>query len=195
MARILCVMAHPDDETFWCGAALASHALNGDQGCVLILSDGCGSRAEGTHRWDAFQSACAHLGVVGRYARAFPDQQADTVSQLSINQHVEASVALMKPSRVYTHFVGDLNPDHRHVAEAVLVATRGICPVWLARPDELGRALWPFRPDHRRRVTVEPVRAQKLAAVRCYPTELRPSGVRSVAYFQAEQYEEFEVRT
>lgn len=130
---ILAVVAHPDDESFWCGATLAQHALNGDAVHVLALSDGTSSRFTrwSLRRWLAqlvrdnqFQSACAALGAKGRIVHAFPDQQSDTVPQLTINRIVEKVVKELRPSVVYTHYRYDLNLDHRRVWEAAQVAFR-----------------------------------------------------------------------
>lgn len=182
---ILAVVAHPDDESFWMGGALALEAQAG-QVDILVLSDGVGSRfstrgqeyyAAQRRRAEHFGQACDRLGVFAScrvLLDVFPDQQSDRVPQLDINRVVETAINQLDPVMVYTHFRGDLNPDHRHVAEAVLVATRGRCGVYEAEPEWPNRAMRPFKATVRRCIsTVLTVKQEACAAyvdeVRDYP--------------------------
>jgi LmbE family N-acetylglucosaminyl deacetylase len=54
----------------------------------------------------------------------FEDQALDTVPFKDIILQVEYYVGKFKPTIVYCPFIGDLNRDHRIVAEAVMVACR-----------------------------------------------------------------------
>lgn len=144
MSRILCVVAHPDDESFFAGGTLARHAVNGDAVKVVALADGVSSRQPSDGMADIerrahFAAACKHLGAKRELRNVFPDQQADTVPQIDINREVHLLVCGYQPDLVYTHHVGDLNLDHRRVAEAVLVATRQGPPVRCMTPE------WPAR--------------------------------------------------
>ena len=49
--RILAVVAHPDDESLWCGGTLAQHARVGDEVFVYALADGVGSVASVAGTW------------------------------------------------------------------------------------------------------------------------------------------------
>ncbi len=68
---ILAVTAHPDDETFLFGGALAMHARRGDRACLLCLTDGQAGRTGGLVESDALgptrreelRRACAKLGI------------------------------------------------------------------------------------------------------------------------------------
>lgn len=134
MSDVLAIVAHPDDETFFAGGALAMHALAGCLVTVVTMTDGVGSR----YRWweadlrlsarrerrKAYEVACEALGVKGERDCVFLDQQADTVAQLTINRRVAFHIARHHPSVIYSHAPGDLNVDHRAVSEAVLVETR-----------------------------------------------------------------------
>jgi LmbE family N-acetylglucosaminyl deacetylase len=203
--RVLAVVAHPDDESFFIGGTLVQHALNGDKVSVVALSDGEGSRFEEecvelskaiAKRGAEFQQACQHLRVNGGWSLTFPDQQADTVPQLAINRRVEALIAQFTPELVYTHHVGDLNLDHRRVAEAVLVATRAGALVRCMSPEWPARCVGPaFVPTFH--VGLSPLSIQlKLKACESYDGEVReyphPRSTRAVREQWFERFMEVE---
>lgn len=182
--NVLCIVAHPDDESLFAGMSLAQHAAKGDAVRVVSLGNGVGARGgtadalarELLERSQSFHAACAILGVAGEMNLnypAFPDQMADTVPQLDINRAVERSIAEHKPDVVYSHHVGDLNIDHRRVAEAVWVATRQGPKVLCMSPEFperwIGRK---FKPNVRSYST-DAMNA-KIKACLCYERELRP---------------------
>lgn len=202
--NVLCVVAHPDDESFFCGGTLAWHALEGDAVFVATLTDGVGSRfrhgrGEGEQdaahgRRQSYWRALKALGVKGSWGFAFPDQQADAVYQVAINDYVRCVIDELEqdPDIVYTHHVGDLNVDHRRVAEAVLVETRGMCKVRCMTPEWPERCVGPaFVPNMR--VEYGPVaKALKLTACQCYEAELRPyPHPRSIQAVREERAESF----
>lgn len=131
--NILAVFAHPDDETLGCGATLARCADAGARVVVVVFTDGIGARASSDPEgWSAaaarnrnFLAALKvlHLDSGGGFG-AFSDQQLDRESSLRLVRTVEGYVGYHKPDVIYTHHVGDLNADHRAVAQAVLTATR-----------------------------------------------------------------------
>jgi len=180
MNRILAVVAHPDDESFWCGGTLAKLSSEGALVSVLVMSDGCEARpdTDAMARWVAYCEAGEELGAALVSERScFPDQQADAVPQLVINRTVESALALYRPDVVYTHHVGDLNIDHRRVAEAVLVATRPGCSsvetVYHMRPEWPDRCVGPaWAPTHH--VGIAETLEAKVRACLCYTAELRP---------------------
>lgn len=125
---ILCVMAHPDDETLACGGTLARFAREGATVRVLTFTDGVSSRganaeAAATRRRE-YLAACAVLGAEPYETMTYPDQRLDVEPQLVLVQQVEAALCVVQPDTVITHWPHDLNPDHRAVAQAVLGATR-----------------------------------------------------------------------
>lgn len=193
---VLVVIAHPDDESFWCGGTIAVRTQAGERVHVVALADGCGSRpgTEVAQREAAFRDACGILGATCQNMIVFPDQLADTVSQLKINRNAEFAVRLHQPSIVYTHHVGDLNLDHRRVAEAVLVATRpgsGVQMVCHMRPEWPERCIGPaWKPTAFSRIGA--VVEQKRRACQCYTAELR-GAPHPRAVVQGEVYERFMV--
>jgi LmbE family N-acetylglucosaminyl deacetylase len=176
---ILVVVAHPDDESLFCGATIAKHVSQGELVHVVSMGTGVGSRGwpdQIEHervRVSAFQRALAILGATGGILNTFPDQQSDTVPQLVINKAVEDVMHEPTPKLVYTHHVGDLNTDHRRVAEAVLVATRMGPMVRCMSPEFPERCVGrKFKPTYQPFYGTEAWN-KKIAACLCYETEIR----------------------
>jgi LmbE family N-acetylglucosaminyl deacetylase len=180
--NVLAIVAHPDDESLWAGGTLALHVKRGDLVMAVALSDGVGSREGATpedseRRRQQFVSACQILGVHDDYAPLFHDQRADTMAQLTLNRAVEHIVGVFAPAIVYTHHAGDLNSDHRKVAEAVLVATRPGCSavreVFHMRPEWPDRCVGPAWVP-KAVIDITETLEQKILACLCYTDELRP---------------------
>lgn len=174
--RVLVVVAHPDDESLFMGARIVQMVREKMAVRVVALSDGVGSRRSGPRaqirRADHFYKACDVLGVDGALLSVFSDQQSDLVPLLHINTQVENEVEAWRPSLVYTHHVGDLNMDHRRVAESVLVATRGR-PVFSMAPEWPSRCVGPvWEPDIS--FDIGTAMETKVAACLCYEDEIRP---------------------
>lgn len=125
--KVLCIVAHPDDEVLGAGATLAKHALDGDEVHILILTDGESSRGalrERSDRSEMARQAAKALGVRPPIFLNLYDQRLDQLGLLYIVQEIEKVFAKIKPDTVYTHFIGDLNLDHSICARAVLTACR-----------------------------------------------------------------------
>jgi len=135
-SRTLVVAAHPDDEVLGCGATMARITSEGGIVQTIFLADGESSRFLTSEigsqkvnekilaRREAAISAATILGSIPPKFFDLPDNRLDTVPMLEIAKIIETEIALFKPSRVITHFSGDLNIDHQKVHEAVLVVTR-----------------------------------------------------------------------
>ena len=46
MKRILCIIAHPDDEALGPGGTLIKHTISGDEVNIFIFSDGEGAKKD-----------------------------------------------------------------------------------------------------------------------------------------------------
>jgi LmbE family N-acetylglucosaminyl deacetylase len=177
MASVLCVVAHPDDESFSMGGTIVWHTKRGDQVTVIALSDGESSRGVADsvgkkRRWRQFTAACQVLGANPASCSLFEDQLSDAMPQLELNRKVQRVIDEYPAERVYTHCTSDLNHDHRRVAEAVLVGTRGRCPVYGCEPEWPGRCIGtPFAPTTFQNIT--PYITRKLDACRKYRGEMR----------------------
>ncbi|MGA8220477.1 MAG: PIG-L deacetylase family protein [Candidatus Acidiferrales bacterium] len=130
--RVLVVAAHPDDEILGVGGTAALHIQRGDSVQLVILTDGvsmryspeCQLEARKHSQQAAARQAAAVLGVEDLVIRELPDQRLDSLPLSQVITEVESLVRSFQPEIVYTHFGGDINRDHRTLAEAVLVATR-----------------------------------------------------------------------
>jgi len=177
---VLVLAAHPDDETLGCGGTIARHVKRGDQVSVVVMTDGVGSRmgnmAAVKKRHAQFRQACGILGTEDVWIHSYEDNQMDKLPLLTIVQHLETHVDRFKPSIVYTHWVGDLNVDHRVVHEAARVACRpqpGQCVKHLAYFEVPCSTTWggTFKPNFFADITEE--FETKMAAWRQYPEEAR----------------------
>jgi LmbE family N-acetylglucosaminyl deacetylase len=125
--KVLVVAAHPDDETLGVGGTIARHALAGDEVWVCLLSEGASSRHDKVEQQKSCaERACEVLGVHKVVFLDFPDQRLDTFSLLDIIRPIEGCLEALQPEIVYTHFMEDVNQDHRIAFRATLVATRPV---------------------------------------------------------------------
>lgn len=199
--RVLCVVAHPDDETLGCGGTLAKHVAMGDAAMVVVLADGVTSRdsvpQHSLQRRQECVGALRALGV-GRWGFAdWPDQRLDTVPRLALIKDVEDAIATFGPTIVYTHHGSDCNLDHRIVNDAVCVACRPLpssmvkglffFEVPSSSEYQVGHA--PFQPNWF--VDVGETLLTKIKAFRAYASEIRDiphprsvDAIRHLAYYR-----------
>jgi LmbE family N-acetylglucosaminyl deacetylase len=188
--RVLVVAAHPDDEILGVGGTAALHVDRGDPVQLAILTDGVSMRHSTDSRLEArkqsqrtaAQQAAAVLGVEDLVIRELPDQQLDTLPLSQVTAEVESLVRSFRPEVLYTHFGGDINRDHRTVAEAVMVATRPYSAPFVREilmyetpsSTEWGvPQLWPsFQPNIF--VDIGSTLEKKLQAFSCYTAEVCP---------------------
>lgn len=137
--RVLAIGAHPDDVELAAGATLAKHADAGDDVYILVLTCGVTSRYGYMVQFQNPREpripeqiamlkghAAKASEIIGAELRIldFPDQGLDQIAALLLTQTIESHIKLVKPDVVYTHSLGDVNKDHRIVAECTAVATR-----------------------------------------------------------------------
>lgn len=125
--NVLVVAAHPDDEILGVGGTVASHVAKRDRVRLAVMCEGVSSRyspeRDSEIREQATQAA-GILGVTDLVLGNLPDQKLDTLPLSDVVKQVEQLMADLPPDVIYTHFAGDINRDHRVLAEAVLVAAR-----------------------------------------------------------------------
>lgn len=193
--RVLCVAAHPDDETLGCGATLAKHAAAGDAISIVALADGVASRGNSPaafkERHAQFRQACNILGSDDVWPHQYRDNQMDGITLLHVVNQIELHIARFKPTVVYTHHNGDLNIDHRQTHDAVNVACRpqpGCTVKALFYFEVPCSSAWGsgFLPNYF--VDATDTLETKLGAASCYAGELReyphprsPEGIRNLA--------------
>jgi LmbE family N-acetylglucosaminyl deacetylase len=184
MSRVLVIAAHPDDELLGPGATLARHVRRGEEVHAVILSEGSSSRYD-DEMVDVLRNSAKDagevLGLSSVRVLTFPDQRLDTVPILELTRTVESAMDDVRPDIVYTHFPGDVNPDHGIVARAAWIACRPYVVPGLRRfavyeTPSSSEWSWPlddgsFRPSLF--VDVTETLPTKLAAMECYQSELR----------------------
>ena len=120
--RVLAVGAHPDDVEIAVGGALAAHAAAGDQVSILTLSGGARGGDMAVRRAEAEASA-ATIG-----AQLFLEDFEDTAIQATgdVVRAIEAVIARVTPTVVYTHSEHDRHQDHRATYQAAAVGARRV---------------------------------------------------------------------
>jgi len=124
----LIVAAHPDDEVLGCGGIIKKHS-NEEDFFVVVLSGGADTRydksMENTLKENAIK-ANNILGTKELFFENLPNQKMDNIPILEVTQLIEKYIRELKPNRIFTHHIGDLNKDHQIVAEATFTAARPI---------------------------------------------------------------------
>ncbi len=123
----LIIAAHPDDEILGCAGIIKKYKE--EDFYVLILSAGADTRygksMENVLRENAIK-ANKVIGTKEVFFENLPNQKMDNIPILEVTQTIEKYIKQIKPQRVFTHHIGDLNKDHQIIAEATFTATRPI---------------------------------------------------------------------
>lgn len=141
--RVLVLAAHPDDELLGVGGTIRRHVENDDD--VYVYLDGKCRQPS----WEKSVEVCNRLGA-------------------SLVTHFEHGP--QQPDIVYTHHPGDLNADHRRVAEQALVIGRFARTVRTF--ETLSSTEWgltPFLPDFYVGIDIK----AKVADLAIYGDEMR----------------------
>ncbi len=177
---IVVIAAHPDDELLGCGGTIALHVARGDAVTTVIACEGeslrYGPNGVGQHHHVHRAAAC--LGVTDVREVGFHDQRLDTLPLTEIIAPLERVVREVRPQIVYCQYGGDINRDHQLLFKALLVATRptedSIAAVYAFDTASSTEWAYPrsFMPDTW--VDISATLEQKIAAMACYESELRP---------------------
>ena len=127
MKKILCIVAHPDDEALGPGGTLIKHIDEGDEVNILIFSDGEGSKKtkyKNINRIKAAENWASEVKAKIYKVLFFPDQRLDASPQQDLVTEVENALKAIMPHIIYIHNPSDINKDHELVAKASLVALR-----------------------------------------------------------------------
>jgi LmbE family N-acetylglucosaminyl deacetylase len=119
--NILAIGAHPDDIEYGCGGTLAKYADRKHRLFLLVLTRGdLGGEPE--VRVAEQTRAQEVLGIEA----VFWGDYEDTTLQVGKNliSRIEDVIARIKPSFIFCHYPDDTHQDHRHLAQAVISATR-----------------------------------------------------------------------
>ena len=132
--RLLCVCAHPDDECFAFGGALALYASRGVETSVLCLTDGqaatnrgaaSSGKELGQMRRAEFEASCKVLGATNYQLLDHQDGQLEFATLSSLGGELVAHMRRLRPHVVIT-FGGEgalnTHPDHTAVSAATTAA-------------------------------------------------------------------------
>ena len=189
MNKVLVFAAHPDDEILGVGGTIRRHVLEGDKCFVVILGEGITSRVindkkkEKNQKEELYKNSYLAKSVLGYeelYLEKFPDNRFDKMEILDVIKVVEMYIEKIKPNIIYTHYLYDLNIDHRITSEAVMTASRPIGENYVKEIycfNTLSSTEWnfsskqQFSPNYF--VDITSTIDKKIEAMKCYTNEIR----------------------
>jgi len=121
--NILAIGAHPDDIEFGCGGTLTKYSQRGHRLFLMVMTGG-GSGAPSETRMAEQAAAQRVLGVEEIFWGGYQDTHLGVDAELI--KKIESVIASVKPEFIFCHFPDDTHQDHRHLAQAVMSATRYI---------------------------------------------------------------------
>jgi len=191
---VLAVCAHPDDESFGLGAALAAFAARGTPTAVLCLTHGAAS-ALGTSHGDLHQiraaelaAAAAELGVGDVELLDYPDGALAREPAELLSGHVQQAAARANAGLLLVFDEGGItgHPDHRQATcAASLFARRARLPVlaWAVEQRVAARLNSEFGTSFVGRAadqidcSVAVDRQRQLAAITCHASQAQDNPV------------------
>lgn len=196
--RVLVISAHPDDEVIGAGGTILRHGAAGDELYWCVVTQGHSPQwtedelSRARQQVDTVEHA---LGFKRTFRCGFPTVKLNTVPHMELTSAIKAVVDETQPQVIYTTPLSDLNPDHRLVAEASLIAARPLpgSPVRRvlcyenATTQRYGQP--PFDPNVF--VDITPHLSRKLEIAGLYQTEIReyphPRSLEGIRLFALER--------
>jgi len=193
-SSVLAVCAHPDDESFGLGAALAAFAARGTPTAVLCLTRGAAS-ALGTSHGDLHQiraaelaTAAAELGVGDVELLDYPDGALAHEPVELLSGHVQHAAARAKASLLLVFDEGGItgHPDHQQATRAAsLFAWRARLPVLAWAVDQQVAATlnaefgtsFAGRAADQIDCSIEVDRQRQLSAITCHASQAQDNPV------------------
>ncbi len=179
--RVLVFAPHPDDETIGPGGTLRLHARGSDEIHAVFLTAGTSGDPTGQEdpieytrrRRGEAEAAAKVLGIGGLEFWGLPDNYRVNENDLAtLVPRVAESIERVKPDVVYAPHEGDQHSDH-HVT-AVLV--RRALAKFRKAPMAFGYEVWSASlATHI--VDISPVYEEKMAALRCYSSQLEHTDI------------------
>jgi LmbE family N-acetylglucosaminyl deacetylase len=140
---LMCVLAHPDDETFGPGGTIAKYAREGVHVSVIIATGGQAGRSSGLAsspeelgriREDEAREAGRFLGVASIHFFGYMDGKLDEVDEDVVGERVVRLMREERPDVVITfgpEGAGNEHRDHRRISH---ITTKAVAAA--ASPDE-----------------------------------------------------------
>jgi LmbE family N-acetylglucosaminyl deacetylase len=121
--NILAIGAHPDDIEFGCGGTLIKYTQKGHRLFLLVLTEG-GLGAESSKRVAEQMDSKKILGAEEIFWGGYKDTHLMVDTELI--GKIEDVIKEVKPDFIFCSFPDDTHQDHRHLAQAIMSATRYI---------------------------------------------------------------------
>jgi len=172
--NILVLAPHPDDESIGCGGTLASHARRGERVSVVFLTSGelgiKGMTPEQVWqiREQEAQAAAQVLGIASVTFLRCPDWfLGDNIAPAAaaLRPILEAE----RPEIVYLPHALEWHPDHKAALPVLASALDGIS---MTAPEIRAYEVWTPLAEYGHVEDISAFIEQKLAAVRCYASQL-----------------------
>ena len=122
-ANILAIGAHPDDIEFGCGGALIKYAQRGHRIFLLVMTGG-GLGAPTSTRMEEQMASKEIIGAEEIYWGGYEDTH--LIVDIDLIGKIEKVITEVKPDFIFAGFPDDTHQDHRHLAQAIMSATRYI---------------------------------------------------------------------
>jgi LmbE family N-acetylglucosaminyl deacetylase len=120
---ILAIGAHPDDIEFGCGGALIKYTQKSHRLFLLVMTGG-GLGGASSLRMKEQKASGKILGAEKIFWGGYEDTH--LIVDTDLIGKIEAVIAEVKPDFIFCNFPDDTHQDHRHLAQAIMSATRYI---------------------------------------------------------------------
>ena len=122
-ATILAIGSHPDDIEFGCGGTIIKYTERSHRLFLHIMTEG-GSGADKATRASEQNASKAILGAEDIFWGGYEDTHLQV--DVELIGKIEAVIKKVKPDFIFCNYPDDTHQDHRHLAQAVMSATRYI---------------------------------------------------------------------
>lgn len=181
MSRVVCLAAHPDDETIGVGGTLRLHAEAGDEVCLIVATQAYQPRwsaEEIERKGKECERAAELLGIARVQFLGLSTMHLASLPTIDLTTLVADAIQSFEPDIVYAPPAGDINSDHAALFEAANVACRPLGsrgPRWLYSFEiaTTTRFNLPGAWQANTYIDISTVIETKLAAMAAYQTELR----------------------
>ena len=121
--NILAIGAHPDDIEFGCGGALIKYTQKSHRLFLLVMTGG-GLGGSSSVRTKEQGASGKILGAEKIFWGGYDDSH--LIVNVELISKIEAVISEAKPDFIFCNFPDDTHQDHRHLAQAIMSATRYI---------------------------------------------------------------------
>ena len=121
--NILAIGAHPDDIEFGCGGSLIKYTRKGHRLSLLVMTGG-GGGGPADERMTEQAASKEILGAEEIFWGGFEDTRLP--ADIDMIRTIESVIESVRPEFIFCNFPDDTHQDHRHLAQAIMSATRYI---------------------------------------------------------------------